>query len=135
MTNQDQSQSQLYREFLLEHYQNPANTGKPDSYSHSHTLVNRSCGDEITVYVSFTNGKVNDIHYEISGCALSIATSSILSQELVGKSLDEVKILNENFLEELLHTKLSINRVKCALLPLRAIQQAIGAADKSDNIV
>lgn len=121
------------RELLLEHYKSPANLGKPSNYSHEHKLVNRNCGDEIIVYLSVVAGKLEKVNYEVTACALCTASASILSEELAGQDLSHVEKLEQNYLEELLGSQLSINRVKCALLPLRAIQQAAGLREKASN--
>jgi nitrogen fixation NifU-like protein len=113
------------REFVLENYKSPVNRGKPEAYTHSATHLNRSCGDEIEVYLTVVAGKVTSIHYEVRGCALTIATASILSQELQSQAVKDIDVHNQDYLEELLETKLSLGRVKCALLPLEAIKKAL----------
>lgn len=120
----------LQRELLLENYREPQNNFKPDSYTHSHVLKNLSCGDEIVVYLTLKDGIITAVNYEVRACALAIATASILSQELVGKTLVDITSLDEKYLNQLLETELTISRVKCALLPLRALQQAAELTEK-----
>lgn len=114
----------LQREIILENYRNPENNFIPDNYTHSHELKNLSCGDEITVYLSIEGETLKKINYQTRSCAICTASASILSQALENESLGNVKNLNEAYVEEVIGAKLSISRVKCALLPLRAIQQA-----------
>jgi len=121
------------RENLQENYRNPQNLGRPASYDREQFLANRTCGDEITAYVSSINNKVTQISYEVTGCALCIASASILSQELESKSLSEIASWNEKSVQELLGTELTINRVKCVLLPLRAIQQALNVIPQNPH--
>lgn len=122
----------LNRELLMENYRNPVNHFKPDEYTHTHTLDNRTCGDEITVYIAAEAGSIKSIHYEARACALAMASASMLAQALEGKPLAELAGMDESYVEDLLETKLSISRVKCGLLPLRAIQQALSLRERSD---
>lgn len=116
----------VIRQLILENYQHPFNNYKPDRFDFSCSLSNPNCGDEITVYISVKNQFIELINYEISACALSTATASLLAQELTGKSAKEIQNLDQEYLNQLFQTELSMNRIKCALLPLRAIQQALG---------
>lgn len=120
------SNNPLDREILAENYRHPQNTGKPERFTHRHDLANRTCGDEISVYLHVTSDTLQKINYEARACALCIASASILSQELVNMPLEELAKWEETDVEKLLDSQLSISRVKCALLPLRAIQQALG---------
>lgn len=120
------SNNPLAREILAENYRHPQNTGKPEHFTHSHDLANRTCGDEITVYLNVKNDTLASVNYDARACALCIASASILSQELVNMPLTELAKWEETDVEKLLDSQLSISRVKCALLPLRAIQQALG---------
>lgn len=123
----------LAREILAENYRQPQNLGKPEHFTHSHELANRSCGDEMNVYLTVTDGVVQSINYEIKACALTVATASLLSQELAGKTLTEIKSWEQTEIEDLIGTKLSLSRVKCALLPLRGIQQALDLQPKASD--
>jgi len=122
----------LAREIILENYKNPQNNSLPFTYTHTHTLVNRTCGDEITVYISVRDSQIVSINYLLRGCAITTASASLQSIELVGKNLTEVSTLDQDYVEELLNIKLSLSRVKCALLPLSAIQQALNLKEHSE---
>jgi len=119
------------RELILENYHQPANRKQLANATGIAELANVTCGDEIKAYVNIKEDKVAELSYEITGCALAIATASILSQELVGKTTAQLAELDIPFLEETLGDKLSINRVKCALLALRGFQQAAGVREKT----
>ncbi len=125
MDSSSDQNSRFLRQVILDNYKNPQNKGKPGKYDKSAFSANRSCGDEITVFLTINSGKITQINYEIRGCALSTASASILSEELKNKSIDEILKLNETFVQDLLGTELSINRVKCGVLPLEAIQKAL----------
>ncbi len=88
-------------------------------------LSNPLCGDEVKVYVKFEGEKVSKINFEGKGCVISQASASILTEELKGKKKEEILSLDKNFMLKLLRIPLGPNRLKCALLPLEAIQKAI----------
>lgn len=112
----------IYRDYILDHFKNPRNYGeleKPDiSYSDSNPL----CGDEIKIDIKIEDGKVSDIKFSGKGCAISRASASILTETIKGLSLDEVKKFGRNEMLELLGIPLTPVRVKCALLPLKAVK-------------
>jgi nitrogen fixation NifU-like protein len=119
------NENRFLRQVILDNYKNPQNRGTPNMYDRTAFSANRSCGDEITVFLKIKDDKIAQINYEIRGCALSTASASILSEELKGETLNEILELDESFVQDLLGTELSINRVKCGMLPLEAIQKAI----------
>lgn len=114
----------IYQQQILEHYHHPQNSGKPANYTHTLKLENLSCGDEITIYLTIENNTIADIHYEASGCAISVASASMLSEDLKGKNLEEVNKLSVEDVLKLLGIELTTSRLKCADLPLQAIQKA-----------
>jgi nitrogen fixation NifU-like protein len=120
---------QLLRELLLEHYRAPHHAGEPAHYDRTAQEKNRSCGDEVTAYVSLNDGKVTEISHVTRGCALSIASASLLSDELVGMTPAEVLQIDEKVYSELLGFELSPNRMKCGLLALWAVQSALKPQD------
>jgi nitrogen fixation protein NifU and related proteins len=120
----------IYQQQILDNYHNPQNYGKPAKYSHSINLQNTSCGDAVTMYLNVENDVITDIHFEAEGCAISIAAASILSEELKGKSVNEIAALDADYVQDLIGIKLSISRVKCAHMPLDAILQAVKSSQK-----
>jgi len=91
---------------------------------------NTLCGDEIEVYLDVSDDIVKSIKFVAEGCAISIASASMLSTELVGKSLSEISELDEKFPVEILGVQLTPSRMKCAHLSLEAIQQALDIPPK-----
>jgi nitrogen fixation NifU-like protein len=121
----------IYQQNILDNYHHPQNSGKPEHYTHSFKLQNLSCGDEVEVFVNLENGIIKDVHHVSEGCAISIASSSILSEELKGKTIDEVAKLTPEYMLELLGIELTTSRLKCAHLPLQAVQKALEAAPQT----
>ncbi len=117
----------LYSQIILEHYKYPQNKGKIDIPDCELENVNRSCWDEIIVYLKLDKNKkkIKEIKFEASGCAISVATASLLSEELIWIDVKEVFKMEIVDIEELLWTKIWANRIKCAVLALRTIQECL----------
>lgn len=121
----DNSQ-QLYREQLIDHYKNPRNSGEIANATHSAELKNLSCGDEIKIDLIVEEDKIKDIKFTGRGCAVCIASASLLTEEVKGSKLDDVDKIEFEDIEEMIGTELSPSRVKCAHLGLLTLQKAIG---------
>lgn len=115
----------IYQEQILDHYHHPQNSGKPQSFTHSFKLANLSCGDEIEVFVTVEDGMVKDVHFVAEGCSISIASASMISEALKGKTLEEIQQLDDKFVTDLLGIQLTTSRIKCGLLPLEAVKSAL----------
>ncbi len=116
----------MYMEDILEHYKHPLNRGKIADADIQYHDANQLCGDEIDIYLKLDKSKtITDIKTESKGCAISQAATSMLSETLKGKTLDEVRGLDNAFVLDLLQIQLSMMRVKCALLSLIAIKKGI----------
>lgn len=86
----------LYQEVILDHYKHPLNKGLSENYGAQVHHVNPSCGDEITLNISATDGKISSITWDGVGCSISQASVSIASDLLVNKTFAEAEsILNE----------------------------------------
>ncbi|GAC1485114.1 MAG: SUF system NifU family Fe-S cluster assembly protein [Solirubrobacteraceae bacterium] len=115
----------LYRDFILEHYKRPRNFGELDPHdleAHEH---NPLCGDELGVHIRVADGRVGELRFHGHGCAISQASASIASEELIGMELDSVAALDADWMLDLIGSPISATRRKCALLPLKAMRGAI----------
>lgn len=120
----------LYREAIIDHYKHPRYKGhlaNPDIHYQDH---NPFCGDNITVELKVEDGIVVDAAFDGRGCAISQATASMLMEEIIGKSLDELKQLDKDYILELLGIEIGPVRLKCALLPLKALKAGIWGLDE-----
>lgn len=115
----------LYREQLLDHYHHPRGWGLVEQADIEQEVYSESCGDRLKVQVIMDKRKVKEFHFTGHGCAISMAASSLLSEYLPGKTIEEVKSLTLADIEKLIGTKLLPTRVKCAMLGLSALQTAI----------
>ena len=131
---------ELYTQVIMDHYKHPRNRGEleePDLQEH---LLNPLCGDEVTVYASFRDGRVADVRFDGRGCSISQASASMMTEWLVGKSREEagaeislfkaMMVGEEAFpeMEDLAALKGVIqypSRIKCATLAWTAFQRGL----------
>jgi nitrogen fixation NifU-like protein len=115
----------IYAEEIISNYEHPHNKGKIENPSVSFHEHNSSCGDDITVYIMIENGVVKDIKFDGSGCAISIASASMLTDEIKGKKINEIEQTSVKQLIELIGIDPGPARLKCATLSLKAIKKAM----------
>ena len=130
----------LYQEIILDHSKNPQNFGILDKYTCTAEGNNPLCGDSLTVYINVENNVISDVSYRARGCAISVASASIMSKTIKGKTLEEVSIIFDKFhrlcmgedieddemetLQVLSGVSKFPTRVKCATMSWHAIKEA-----------
>jgi len=115
----------LYRDYILDHYKRPRNFGELEPHdleAHEH---NPLCGDEMGVHIRVRDGRIGDLRFHGHGCAISQASASIASEDLIGMDLDQAAGLDGDWMIERLGIPISATRRKCALLNLMVIRAAI----------
>jgi nitrogen fixation protein NifU and related proteins len=117
----------LYREQLLDHYHNPENFGVLEDPDIDIEMDNPTCGDMIHLTANLDgDGRIAKVMFEGQGCVVSMAAASMLSEELVGKAPSDVASMGLGEVEEMMGgVKLSMGRVKCALLSLNAMKEGL----------
>src|SRR3989338_4014491 len=102
----------MYADIILDYYRNPHNFGrieKPDAAARD---VNPLCGDEIEIQLKFNDEKIKDIKFTGHGCAISQASASMLTELVMGKTLDEIKKLSIEDILDMLGIELSHVTIK-----------------------
>ena len=115
----------MYQENILDHYKNPRNSGKIENASVHHHEYNPLCGDEIELFLVIKDKKIADVKFHGKGCAISQASASLLTDEIKGKNIDDLKNMAKENILELLGISLSPVRLKCALLSLDTLKNSI----------
>jgi nitrogen fixation NifU-like protein len=114
----------FYREEILEHYTRPHNYGTLENPDISHEENNPLCGDRVRFDLELDGDgqTVKKVRFSGVGCAISKASASMLSDMIVGKTLDEIKALTKEDVLDELGIELGPVRLKCALLPLKVVK-------------
>lgn len=125
----------MYREQIIDLYEHPLNKGTLEAADFSYEEDNPLCGDVIRIDVKLDEQqRVADIRWSGNGCAISQASASLLTEEIKGKPLDEVKEFSKDELLALLGIPLSMARVKCALLSLKVLKAGIYGMPEADAL-
>lgn len=121
--------SDLYSEYILEHARRPHNK-KIISDGQIVHVNNPVCGDDLTLYVKLSDGKIIDCSFQSEGCALSCASASLCTDYFLGKTILELKLLTPGAVYELLGIAINPNRSNCVLLAYSALEKFL-----QDNMV
>jgi nitrogen fixation NifU-like protein len=124
----------LYREQIIDHYKNPRMKGVLDPHDISYEDDNPLCGDRLRIDVRLgADGRVSEAAFSGQGCAISQASADLLTESIIGKSLDEVRGIGKDDILEMLGIELSPVRLKCALLSLKVLKAgAYGLSEVRD---
>ena len=109
--------SDMYRQQILDHYKSPRNYGELEDPTFSHTGENPSCGDTIQMDVRLDDEEeIEYVSFTGDGCAISQASASMLSERLVGMTLEELENLETEDITDMLGVTISPMRIPCAVL-------------------
>ncbi|HHH41591.1 MAG TPA: SUF system NifU family Fe-S cluster assembly protein [Chloroflexi bacterium] len=112
----------LYRENILDHYQNPRNYGTLENPDITYEEDNPVCGDHIRIDIRLDGDRVAEVRFSGEGCAISQASASMLTERILGSTLEEIRHLSKEDILEMLGIPLGPVRIKCALLPLKVLK-------------
>jgi len=111
-------------EYILDHYQNPRNSGEMEDADITMKGGNPGCGDIIQVYLRFDGDQLDKVTFTGEGCTISQAAASMLTEIMPGHTIEEIYQMDFHMLEELLSEELIKTRPKCATLGLDTIKSA-----------
>ncbi len=113
-----------YPKFLMEHFQNPRNVGEISDPDGVGTIGNASCGDIMQIFIKTNGDKIVEAKFKTFGCGAAIATSSILTERIIGATLDEALKISEETSKEVL-SQLPKEKIPCFTLATDALKLAI----------
>lgn len=119
----------LFRDELMDIYKNPMNQGQIDDHTHRSEGRNPMCGDEVNLQLKIADGKIKDAKFNGSACSVSIISSALLTEHIIGKTVEEAKKITKEDLLDMIGLNLTTSRVKCATLVLSALQGALEGFD------
>jgi nitrogen fixation NifU-like protein len=119
----------IYQQQILERYKHPQHAGSVDGHAYGAEGSNHVCGDEIRWELNIDKqGMISDLKHVTRACAVCTASADLLADELLGKSKERISEANAKTIEEMLGIPLSPARLKCALLPLETLKEALKEA-------
>ena len=118
-------EQEIYKENVIDHYRFPRNKKEMIDFTVTHRDVNPLCGDNITIYAKVKGKEIEEISFTGDGCAISQASASLLTEKIKGKTIEEVKKINQEEVFGLLGIPISHARTKCALLSLKILHHAV----------
>jgi nitrogen fixation NifU-like protein len=117
--------NQFYKNFLMDHFKNPRNKKKINNCNFSSGKDNPACGDKISIEGIIEDGIIKDISFDGSGCVISQATASILTEECIGKPVTELIKLTKDDILKMIRLELGPNRLRCALISLESLHKGL----------
>ncbi|MCX6799579.1 MAG: iron-sulfur cluster assembly scaffold protein [Candidatus Falkowbacteria bacterium] len=115
----------IYAENILDHYKHPRNFGTIKGASINHCEANYVCGDKLELDIQMEKDKIKDLKFRGTGCAISQATMSIISEQVIGKTKKQILALKFNDVQKIVGVPISERRLKCAILGLMTLQNAL----------
>lgn len=113
-----------YSDKVIDHYRNPRNVGKIDNADAVGTAGSLACGDQLKIYLKINNGIVTDAKFQTFGCGSAVASSSILTEMIIGKSIEDVKkITNKDIADQL--DGLPPEKMHCSVMGYEALEDAL----------
>lgn len=115
----------LYKDYLLDHYRHPRNAGILVDANCGAQQENPACGDAVSMTGRLENGIIREVRFAARGCVICVAGSSLLSDQIIGLTVQELATLDAQTMITLLGIPLGPTRLKCALLPLYTLHNAL----------
>ena len=124
----------MYTEKVMDHFRNPRNMGEIPDADGVGTVGNPVCGDLMTIYIKVKDNRLEDIKFKTFGCGSAIATSSMITELAMGKTLEEVRKITPALVAQELEG-LPKNKYHCSNLGAQALNKAIDAYLEKQGII
>ncbi|MCW1888087.1 MAG: iron-sulfur cluster assembly scaffold protein [Candidatus Moranbacteria bacterium] len=121
----------LYQDHILDHYHNPRHFGFLKESTHQSEALNPTCGDKLAITLLIEDGTIKDLGFEGEGCAISLASASLLYDTLIGTKMTDACQKEPSDVLSLTGLAISPGRMKCALLSLETLKKALCAKIES----
>ena len=112
-------------ERILKHSRHPHNFGIVEGYTHRHVETGGVCRDVVEIFAKIKGEKIAGISFIGESCAICAASASLLTDYAKGKSMDKIKKMGKEDILKLMKIKLHSDKLKCAMVPLQALQKAL----------
>ena len=124
-------------DYILDHYENPRNSGSISDADKAQNSIcqnggNPGCGDIVTICLNVKDGKIVDLKFEGEGCIVSQAGTSIITEKVRGKDIEEVLKMGPEMMTEILGEELTLSRPKCSTLGLATVKLAINELKRDE---
>ncbi|MDD2362267.1 MAG: Fe-S cluster assembly scaffold protein NifU [Oscillospiraceae bacterium] len=116
--------AQFYSDKVMEHFTNPRNVGEIPDADGIGEIGNAKCGDIMKMYIKVKDGRIDDVKFKTYGCGSAIATSSMATEMIMGKTIEEALQLSNKAVVEALDG-LPVNKIHCSVLAEQSIKAAI----------
>jgi len=121
----------FYRQHILDHHRHPRNQGTLDDADISCERDNPVCGDVVRLDIRLRDGRVSEARFSGRGCVLSMASASMLTEEILGKTVEELRTLQDEDIFRMLGITLGPVRAKCGLLALRVLHEGLARLEET----
>jgi nitrogen fixation protein NifU and related proteins len=129
----DKESASMYKEHILELWKHPENYGSLAKRTHEKRGFNELCGDDITIQLLVEGRKIADAMFTGKGCALCMASASMLTEKIKGMLVEDVLRMNSRDMRSILEVEIHPARIKCVLLPLESCQRALNVDKNSEE--
>lgn len=124
----------MYSDKVMDHFMHPRNVGEMEDPSCTGTVGNPKCGDIMKIYLKIEDGIIKDAKFKTFGCGSAIATSSMATEMIIGKSIDEALSLSNKAVAEALDG-LPAHKMHCSLLAEQAVKSALKEYYVEHNLI
>jgi len=124
----------MYSDKVMDHFMNPRNVGEIKDPSCTGTVGNAKCGDIMKIFLKIENGIIEDAKFKTFGCGSAIATSSMATEMIMGKTVDEALRLSNKAVAEALDG-LPANKMHCSLLAEQAVRMALKEYYEKNDLI